>query len=187
MRAVFVVLVLLSGCTRVADVSPTPFPSQEPISEFFARLTPKPTVSPSASVTPSAAPVASSAPARRAPARTAAPSRVFCPSGQVTAEVDDLSASDAGSGRWDVSVSGTATNGTGASVRSVELSVTVHADNARAASYDVTVPQAFGPGGTAGWSGRFRYRSASKPSTDGASAAVTGWSWANSSQATCPT
>jgi hypothetical protein len=108
----------------------------------------------------------------------------------VTAEVDDVSADDTGDPprdgehRWDVSVSGTATNGASAAVRSIHLVVTVHASNARASSREVTITQTVGPGATVPWSTDFRYRSGEDPSD--ARVAVAGWSWANSSLASCP-
>lgn len=85
-----------------------------------------------------------------------------------------------------MSVSGTATNGANASVRGVTVSVSVHANNERATSYDVSVPQTIGPGQTVGWSGRFRYRGRSAPQGEGSYASVSGWSWANAAQSSCP-
>jgi len=112
----------------------------------------------------------------------------------VTADLQDFSASDSGDQpssdgdrRWNVTVSGTATNGASAAVRAVQLAVTVHASNGRASSHDVTVAQTIGPGATVGWSGRFRVRSSGQPDGGSAQVAVTGWSWANSSLASCPT
>ncbi len=89
-----------------------------------------------------------------------------------------------GEPRSTVSVSGMATNGASAAVRSVHLVVTVHASNARSSSHDVTLGQTISPGATVGWSTNFRYRSGEDPSS--AQVTVAGWSWANSSLATCP-
>src|SRR5438270_7655933 len=194
MRAAVLVVaaVLACGCTASKQSAPTPFPSLEPISDYFARLSPRPSVSPSASPTPEpgaqseASSGAGPAPTSRA-SRPAAASRVSCPSGRVTADIDDFSASDTGDApssggdhRYDVAVAGNASNGASASVQAVHLSVTVHANNGRASSYDVTVPQTIGPGSTVRWSGRFRYRAPTKPAGDESSVVVTGWSWASS-------
>ena len=188
-------LLLTASCAASREIAPTPFPSLEPISDFLARLTPGPSPAHSASPSPSAGvSTGESTAAKAAPAAThhsSVSSPLHCPSGQVTADLEEVRSQDTGRSyrngdkRWNVTASGTATNNASASVSSVHLAVTVHAPNEHPATVDVTVGQTIGPGSSAPWSTSFEYRSARQPSGEG-SVAVTGWSWANSAQASCP-
>lgn len=185
-------VVALSSCATRQTALPTPLPTLQSFEGILPATTPSPSasVSPSPSATAAVARGAASTPAtKRTAVRAAGTSRVQCPSGRVGAEVDDFSSSaddpaPNGDGRWSVTVTGTATNGTSAAVRSVQLVVTVHASNARSSSQGVTVGQTIGPGATVGWSTTFRYRADESPSE--AQVSVAGWSWANSSLASCP-
>ena len=192
--AALLFVVLASACTTTKQTIATPFPSQEPISDFFARLSPGPSASPLPSPSPTAGARSASdtgtATAKPAASHAASSARVACPSGQFNAEVNDLSSTDQGQAsstdrRWDVSASGTVTNNSSASVRSVVVAVKVHSRNGHSSSHDVSVPNTIGPGATVNWSGRFRYLGPSEPEADGAT--VVSWTWANSSLSSCPT
>jgi hypothetical protein len=191
-----IVVLLAAACSTTRQTIATPYPSLEPISDFFARLSPRPSVSPSTSPSPSAAAQSvdgTSRPAARSAPASGANSRVVCPGGRVAANLTDVTSTDTGDPpssngdhRYDVSVSGNATNNAGASVRAVDVAVTLHANNERPATYDVTVPQTIAPGQTIAWSGRVRYRGGAAPDDGGSYASVAGWSWADSSLASCP-
>jgi hypothetical protein len=199
--AILFVLVLAgSACATTKQTIATPIPTLEPMSDFFARLSPRPSVSPPTSPSPSAAarpaPVSGgssgTSSSSGAPKAAVSSGRVLCPSGQVTAELDDFQATDAGTYKngdrhYRVDASGTVTNGASASVRAVQLSVLVHANNAHSSTYPLTVSQSIAPSASAPWSGTFDYRAESRPSADESSVTVSGWSWASSSVASCPT
>jgi len=186
-------LVAASACVSRRDAAPTPLPRDNFSFKDLVSATPEPSPTPTAS--PDEKATGSSDPSDDAssgtstaaqPADAPAP-RVVCPSGRVSASITDTNVNDDGlsaTGRrkWKVQTKGSATNGTSAVVRSIQL--LVRFDDADG-SESTVISQAFAPGSSVNWSATFSVRSDNEPGD--AQVSVTGWDYADSSLSSCPT
>jgi len=112
--------------------------------------------------------------------------QVVCPAGKVTAAVRKVQAQQSASDStgWDVTVTGTVTNGTNTPIIAPSVDVTVRTNSGEEPAYGDSDSSQLGPGQTGTWTAT-SYVSSTTPPT--ATAQPGKWVWADSRYEECPT